>query len=317
MKPFGIIDLHCDTLTESKYTGTGAADTLADSKRTFSLDAVPEGVNWAQFFAVWIQDEYRGDAALHVFDMYADSFYRQMEKFGDRIAPCLTGADIEKTWNEGKTAAVLTVENASVLGGKLENVSYVAGRGVRCMTIVWNGENEIASGHDTDRGFTPFGRQVIPEMEKNGILADISHLNDRGFYELLDIAGKPFTATHSNARAVCSHKRNLTDDMIDRMIERECLIGLNYYIDFISEDGIVKTPDGLFRHVCHFLEKGAGNYLALGSDFDGCELPEFINTPQKVAEFYEYLLSRGIPETQVNGIFYENALRFLKKNLTK
>lgn len=315
MRPYGIIDLHCDTLTDCMYTGTGNPDTLDDPKRVLSLSAVPADVHWMQFFAIWVQNEYTGEDAVSFFDRNADSFYRQMDKFSDRVMPCRSCSDIEEAWRLGKTAAVLTVENGSALGGRLENVRYLADRGVRAMTLVWNGENEIASGHDTDRGFTDFGRRVIPEMERCGILADVSHLNDRGFFELLDIAEKPFLATHSNLRSMCSHKRNLTEEMVLRMIERNCLIGLNYYIYFIDDSGDTSDPDRLYRHVSRLLELGAEKNLALGSDFDGADLPDYLNSPEKVAEYYGYLLARGLSEATVNGIFWRNATEFFRTNM--
>lgn len=316
MKPYAVFDLHCDTLTDCMYTSTGNTDTLDDPERVLRLSNMPADVNWAQLYAVWIQNEYTGSAAMEFFDACADSFDRQMKLFSDRVVHCCTAADIEAAWAAGKRAAVLTVENGSVLGGKLENLQHLADRGVRCMTIVWNGKNEIAAGQKEEGGLTEFGRELIPEMEKEGILVDVSHLNDRGFEDLIAVVRKPFTATHSNARSVCSHKRNLTDDMIREMVSRDCLIGLNYYVDFICDNGDdAKTPDSLYRHIEHFLELGAENCLALGSDFDGCDLPEFLDTPSKVAGLYEYVIGRGVSTETADAIFYKNALRFFKNNL--
>lgn len=316
MRPFAAFDLHCDTLTDCMYTNTGNPDTLDDPKRVLSLSNMPEDINWAQLYAIWIQDEYTGNSAMDFFDRSADNFDRQMKLFSDRVSPCRNASDIEAAWAAGKRAAVLTVENGSVLGGKLENLQHVADRGVKCMTLVWNGRNEIGSGQKEKGGLTAFGRELIPEMEKTGILVDVSHLNDQGFEELTGIVKKPFTATHSNARAVCGHKRNLTDDMIKEMAARGCLIGLNYYTDFICDNGEdANTPDTLFRHVEHFLELGAENCLALGSDFDGSTLPVFINTAAKVADYYGYMIDRGISVETADAVFYKNAMRFFKENL--
>ena len=124
-----------------------------------------------------------------------------------------------------------------------------------------------------------------------------------------------FVATHSNTRALCSHKRNLTDDMIREMVRRNCLIGLNYFVKFLRDDGDVKGLDDLYRHAMHFFELGARKNLALGSDFDGSVLPECLNTPAKAASFYEYLLSRGISQEDADGVFYKNAQAFFHKNL--
>ena len=222
---------------------------------------------------------------------------------------------MEAAFAAGKTAAFLTVENGSALAGNLARVQVLRDAGVRAMTLVWNGENEIGSGNTTDHGLSQFGREVIPEMERCGILADVSHLNDAGFADLLGIAAKPFVATHSNARAVCSHKRNLTDDMIREMVRRGCLIGLNYYVRFIRDDGEVKSLDDLMFHVEHFLELGAEKNLALGSDFDGSVLPDCLNTPAKAAGLYEYFLNRGLSQEQAEGIMFRNAQRFFKEQI--
>lgn len=186
------------------------------------------------------------------------------------------------------------MRTAACFAGDLSRVHTLAEQGVRAITLTWNGENELGSGHTTDHGMSEFGKAAVREMEKENILVDVSHLNDPGFADLLEVATKPFVATHSNARALCSHKRNLTDDMIREMVHRDCLIGLNYFVKFLRDDGDVKSLDDLYRHAMHFFELGARKNLALGSDFDGSVLPECLNTPAKVASFYEYLLSRGV-----------------------
>ena len=287
MNSYGLIDLHCDTLAEYwKYAHTGNPDTLDDPGRVLSLSNMPKDVHWAQFYAVFIPDEERGQAAIDYFEKNRANFYRQMEKFGDRVAPCRNADDMEKAWAAGKTAAFLTIENGSALAGDLSRVHTLAEQGVRAITLTWNGENALGSGH-----------------------------NDPGFADLLEVATKPFVATHSNARALCSHKRNLTDDMIREMVRRDCLIGLNYFVKFLRDDGDVKSLDDLYRHAMHFFELGARKNLALGSDFDGSVLPECLNTPAKAASFYEYLLSRGISQEDADGVFYKNAQAFFRKNL--
>ena len=249
IKPYALIDLHCDTLTDGKYTSTGKLDTLDDPERVLSLSCIPEGVHWAQFYAVFIPDEVRGQEAIDYYEFNRDSFYRQMNKFNNRVMPCRTANEMKAAWAAGKVAAFLTIENGSAIAGDLKRVKLLADDGVRAITLVWNGENELGSGHTTDHGLSDFGKVAVGELENQGIIVDISHLNDSGFDDLLKVAKKPFMATHSNARAVCSHKRNLTDEMIKEMVHRDCLIGLNYFIKFIKDDGNVKDLDDLYRHV--------------------------------------------------------------------
>ena len=224
-------------------------------------------------------------------------------------------ADMEKAWAENKTAAFLTIENGSALAGDITRVHTLAEQGVRAITLTWNGENELGSGHTTDHGLSEFGKEAVREMEKEGILVDVSHLNDHGFADLLEVAAKPFVATHSNARALCSHKRNLTDDMIREMVRRDCLIGLNYFVKFLRDDGEVHSLDDIYRHTMHFFELGGKKNLALGSDFDGSLLPECLNTPAKAASIYEYLISRGVSQEDADGVMYKNAQEFFRKNL--
>lgn len=317
MDSYGLIDLHCDTLAEYwKYAHTGNPDTLDDPGRVLSLSNMPKDVHWAQFYAVFIPDEERGQAAIDYFEKNRANFYRQMEKFGDRVAPCRNADDMEKAWAAGKTAAFLTIENGSALAGDLSRVHTLAEQGVRAITLTWNGENELGSGHTTDHGMSEFGKAAVREMEKENILVDVSHLNDPGFADLLEVATKPFVATHSNARALCSHKRNLTDNMIREMVRRNCLIGLNYFVKFLRDEGRVESLDDLYRHVSHFLELGAAKNLALGSDFDGADLPDYLNSPAKAAGIYEYLLSRGIGQELADGIMFGNASRFFQTHLT-
>lgn len=314
MNPYALIDLHCDTLTDCMYKNSDP-DTLDDPNRVLSLSAIPSDVRWAQFFAVFIPDEYRGQAAIDYYEENRDNFYRQMKKFHDRVLPCRTYSDMKSAWQAGKTAAFLTIENGSALARDLTRVRKLADDGVRCMTLTWNGENELGSGHTTTHGMTDFGRQAVHMMEDCGILVDVSHLNDAGYTDLFKIARRPFVATHSNARSICSHKRNLTDDMIREMVRRGCLIGLNYCKSFITDGGTGDSFDDLYLHVEHFFKLGAYKNLALGSDFDGASLPSYLDTPKKAASLYESFLERGMSKELADGIMFRNAEEFFEKNL--
>ena len=311
-----IFDLHCDTLTAFLDPAPGQGNTLNDPSHCFALCKIPQGAHWAQCCAVFVPDELKGPEATDYYIRHRDSFYRQMSALGELALPCRTAHQVEAAWCRGKIAALLTVENASPLAGRLEGVERLRRDGVVMMTLTWNGENELGSGHSTQKGLTSFGKEAVREMEAQGILVDVSHLNDPGFYDLLDTARKPFVASHSNARAVCPHRRNLTDEQIREMVDRKCLMGLNYYTAFLRSDGCPATLEDLWRHVEHFLELGAEDNLALGSDFDGADLPDYLNSPAKAAGIYEYLLSRGIGQELADGIMFGNASRFFQTHLT-
>ena len=312
MYPPALMDLHCDTLTA--FTAPGRCqNTLDDPCAALSLSRLPRSVHWCQCFAIFIPDGLTPEESAAYYRRHQQSFTRQMELFAPRVSPCHTVHQIESAWACGKAAALLTVENGAALAGDLDRVEVLARDGVRMMTLTWNGENEIGSGNVSDHGLTAFGKALIPRMEEVGILVDVYHLNDRGFSDLLAIAKKPFVASHSNAQAVCPHKRNLTDGQIRELADRHCLIGLNYYVNFLREDGC-PTLDDLFAHVDHFLSLGAGDCLALGSDFDGADLPPWLDSPEKAAGLYGCFLDRGYPPALCDKIFFGNALAFFREN---
>ena len=310
--PAALIDLHCDTLTATH--GGENSHTLDDPRSVLALSRLPKGVNWCQCFAVFVPDGLTPAEGNAYYRRFQASFVRQLSVRAD-AAQCRTAEDIRRAWAEGKTAAILTVENGAALGGNLAEIDRLARDGVGMLTLTWNGENPLGSGHATDHGLSPLGRAAVPRLEEAGILIDVSHLNDPGFYQLLDLVHRPFVASHSNARSVCGHPRNLTDWQIREMISRRCLIGLNYCIDFLQEDGKPELED-LLRHIDHFLELGGEDWLALGSDFDGADLPEFLRGPERVVSVYDRLLERGYSRQLCDKLFCQNAMRFFEENLT-
>ena len=294
-------DLHCDTITHfESLTASGAA---------FSLDHLPENAVWAQCCAIFIPDSLRGADAIRCYEHARDTLYRETAQNAARIDFCRTGRDVEAAFAGGRNAAILTVESGAALAGDLSRVENLWNDGVRAMTLVWNGENELGCGQsDPDRGLTAFGRDCIREMERLGMLIDVSHLSDRGFRDVCETAKRPFIATHSNARAVCPHRRNLTDGQILEIVRRGGLIGLNYYRDFLGGD----EPEWFYRHVEHFLALGAEKVLSLGSDYDGAEIPAWLERPERLPALREGLRSRGLREETVNDLMCGNALRFWK-----
>ena len=317
MNSYGLIDLHCDTLADWKYANTGNPDTLDDPGRVLQLSNMPNDVHWAQFYAVFIPDEERGDAAIAYFEKNRINFYRQMEKFSDRVAPCRNAADMEKAWAENKVAAFLTIENGSALAGDITRVHTLAEQGVRAITLTWNGENELGSGHTTDHGLSEFGKEAVREMEKEGVLVDVSHLNDECFDEVVAHATRPFVASHSNSRAVCGVKRNLTDDQFRTIRDMGGIVGLNYCSEFLSNDATDETAadvtfDQLAAHIEHWLDLGGEDVIALGGDWDGATVPAFLSDASMMPEF-QNMLSKHFGKTVMQKLCSDNALAFFER----
>lgn len=304
-----LFDLHCDSITEYKKLNSN----FLCKDTQFSLREFDKFEKLCQTTAIFIPDEYRGMEAFYYFKAHIEYLKKIVSE--QEIAEIAYNAkDIERITNDKKAALLISIEGGAALAGKLENIECISSLGVRLMTLVWNGENEIASGHSTSKGFTEFGKEAVAELEQNNIIIDVSHLNDIGFEQLCSFAKKPFIATHSNLRDVCVHKRNLTRAQFEEIMRRKGIVGINLYELFLSDDHI-GDKDSVYRHIYKMLELGGEDVIACGSDFDGADIHQSLNTPVKFAGMAEYLLERGIEEKIVNKLFYDNALNFFKTNL--
>ena len=306
---FRLIDLHCDTITECHKHSVG----LVNHRLQFSLDRIPEGVGICQCMAVFVPDTLRGAAATRYFDDVYATFLRQLQRHRAQLCRLRDTRCIPQALDRRRAVCILTVEGGAVLGGDISVLQKLDRAGVRMMTLTWNGANELCGGADTDEGFTPFGRRVVAAMEHTGMAVDVSHLNDRGFWELCDFASRPFAASHSNARAVCGHRRNLTDDMFREIARRGGVVGLNYYKSFIAEGGKTKSIADLLRHLTHFLELGGEDTVALGSDFDGADMPAYLSGVEKLRSLRTAVEGAGIPQRVVEKLFFHNANRFFSQ----
>ncbi len=305
-----LFDLHCDSIVNYRKENS---DFLCDSTQ-FSLKDLAEFKRLCQTMAVFIPDDIRDEAALNYFHEHKEYLDALLKKQGELAQKVNKSEDIERITSQGKCAVILAVESGAALAGSLENVDVLAECGVKMMTLVWNGVNELGSGHQTEQGLSAFGKKAVKRMEEKGIIVDVSHLNDRGFEDVCEIAGKPFIATHSNLRSVCSHKRNLTEEQFKKIIGFGGLVGVNLYEQFLADDhkgGL----DSMYRHVSRMLELGGEDVIACGSDFDGADIDETLDTPAKFARSADYLIQKGISQKAIDKMFFDNALAFFKKNM--
>ena len=207
----------------------------------------------------------------------AVGFYeRELAANGQIIRPALSLSDIEENVSENKISSILALEGGEPLGGDLGKLRHFFNRGVRLTTLTWNRENALGYGALTgsDLGLKPFGKACIESMDALGMIIDVSHLNEAGFWDVCALAERPFMASHSNARAVTGHKRNLTDGQIRAVAAKGGIIGLNLCPAFLNETEKADIND-IYRHIERFLALGAGEHIGLGCDFDGVpSLPE-------------------------------------------
>lgn len=309
-------DFHCDTICECFNQNKSL---LNNDLHIDLIRSKQELQNYCQTFAVWIPDDKRGIIALDYFNSVYDCFIKEINNNLNLISFCKSSEDISSTFKNNKIAALLSVEGGAVLGGNINNLYDIYNKGVRLMTLTWNGQNELGCGCmcDDPGGLTDFGKSVVKEMQKLGMIVDVSHLSEKGFYDVVKITDKPFIATHSNCKIVenqWAQKRNLSDEQIKTLVERRCAVGINLCADFLGDNGNT-GKEAVLRHINHFLELGAENILCFGADFDGCTVNCELSGIDKIYVIYDYLLSKGFSQDLINKIFFDNARRFIIANI--
>lgn len=255
--------------------------------------------------------------ALH----YIDVFNHAMEDESDVVRPVRTYADIESAFAGGYHAALLTVEGG--LGyNTVENLNKVWEAGVRVFGLTWLSNdmaksNRVFEDGEEDTGLTSLGREIVAEGNRLGMIFDVSHISDKSFYELLEISKKPIIATHSNFRSLCSHTRNLTDDMARCITERDGMIGLNLCTAFVHDEPEKRTVESYFAHLDHCLEKFGEDHIGFGGDIDGVggeypyPLDEGSSIHDRLIEYMEKHYTTSVVEKVAGG----NYMNFLKKYL--
>ena len=202
------------------------------------------------------------------------------------------------------------------LDAYLERLEEAHAMGVRAVNPTWNHVNALSgtNAEEPERGLTPQGRVFVRKMERLGMLVDVSHLSDPGFWDVAEELSGPFFASHSNARAVFSHPRNLTDEQFTAIIDHNGVVGLNLYANFLGERADLDTA---IAHLEHWLELGGERTVALGGDLDGCSsLPEGITGIQDLDRLWERLLQRNYSEALVRALFFENLMRVVSEVCT-
>lgn len=315
------LDLHCDTVTECRSRGLSLENNAMhlDYARGSRFD------QWVQTFAIWIPDTLRGADAWQYFEDNYDFFSR----FCGRSALPVVGSAraLQQALSESGRAAVLAVEGGAVLGGNIDRLYDLYDKGVRLITLTWNGENELAFGCQSQGGhLKPFGRQVVSAMEKLRMIVDVSHLDRIGFYDVLEMTDRPILASHSTSAAVLdktrkagkdktfSLRRALDDRQILALQSHGGLIGLNFCGSFLGDPG----DDGVqaaLRHAAHIVELGGEDLLSIGSDFDGCTIHTDLAGIEKIPALYDAFLQNGFGRTLSDKIFFKNGLHFFKNML--
>lgn len=325
-----VADMHCDTISELFHgRENGKLYNLKKNELHMDLEKMKKGDYLLQNFAMFVELKNHADPMEHCLKLI-DLFYQELKENEEHIAIALKYDDIEKNKKLDKISAFLTIEEGGVTRCDLAHLRNFYRLGVRMLTLTWNFENGIGFPNyslmpdgksdyrlpNTTDGLTEFGMEFIHEMERLGMIIDVSHLSDRGFYQVLQNTTKPFVASHSNARQICPHVRNLTDDMIRKLADRGGVTGMNYYPIFLEEDVEDKgTIASIVKHIKHVANIGGYECIGLGSDFDGIPLHKELSDASLMPLLAEALAKEGLTNTQIEGIFYKNVLRVYKEIL--
>ncbi len=310
MKKIPYFDSHCDTafvISEQKAL-------LYDNQGHIDLKRLGQYGPAAQFFAIFGVPQFSRENKTYgqIFDDTYGYLVEQFNANSDYISFCRSGADAEKAAQEGKIAGFVTVEGADLLGCSVEGLQRGYELGVRAVGLTWNFKNALAGTNVEDGGLTDEGKRFVKKMYDLGMIVDVSHISDKAFYDICDIATGPIVATHSNSRSVWTHSRNLTDDMYRQIIQSGGTAGINLYSAFIGGEGV--DVDAVMDHICHYLDLGGEHSVSLGGDLDGCdELPSGIHGVEDVGRIYSAMLDRGFGTGLADDIFYNNLLGVVKK----
>ncbi|MBR5516651.1 MAG: membrane dipeptidase [Firmicutes bacterium] len=314
-----IVDMHCDTLMKG-WNVPGKMLYDADDF-SINLKLLKENNSLVQFFAMYLRRDIDGNLrdineAYEILDGMHKYYTQQMEINKHIIKPAYCVEDILKNKEEGLISSILTIEDGTFVDGNLDNINKVYDMGVRLITLLWGFENSMGYPCEEDpilnaKGLKPFGIEAIERMNELGIMVDVSHTSDGGFYDVAKHSKKPFVASHSCAKALCKAPRNLTDDQLKVLGENGGVAGINFECSFLKDDSTHATYDQVMQHLVHMKNKAGIEAIGFGSDFDGIddngEMVDYSGFGRMLLELEKHFTPR-----EIDMICSENALRVMK-----
>lgn len=308
-----IVDAHCDTITiltqQNRKLGNYSSQGHLD------LPRLKKGAVDVQFFAIFVGPD-NSDNPVAYTNQNIELFNEEMQNNLSLVKHVCTYNEINNSFIDKKISAVLTIEGGEALGGNIDQLNIYYQQGIRGLTLTWNGRNELADGvglGDMATGLTYLGRQVVHRMSVLGMMIDVSHLAEPGFWDVIAEVRVPIAATHSNCREICDHPRNLTNQQIKAIAESGGVIGVTYVPQFID----ITNPsiDRLMDHIQHIYQVGGISCIGLGSDFDGIDTTtkDLHDASIAVHNVEVALAKRGFKTGEIEQILGLNWLRLFKE----
>ena len=305
-----------------------------DIFRKYQLPKFQKGGVFGGTFVMWVDPPYDEDPKKRIKQIEA-AVKQELIDAADILNIVKRFSDFQKGTDKGKINVLMGLEGLSYMEGDIDQINYYYDEfSVRTMMLTWNEENAFGSGWpgDPERGLTKEGKEAVKRMNELGIVLDVSHLNDKGFWDVISLSdGNPVIASHSNCRAIANHGRNLTDDMIKAIASTGGVLGMNRLDGFINEDENKKSVDGLVDHVEHIANLVGIDYVGCGFDFEDYIVPESLlkNGVAKddpsgtkglcsaadASNFLEAMKKRGFSQEDIEKVAYKNFYRVYQKVL--
>jgi len=307
---YKVIDTHCDTASTLLDRG----ETLEKNSCMVNLSAMKKYESYVQFFAAFVNKRHQNPMlrAVEILDKAKQEIKQH------NIKLILNSNDLDYVINNNSCGGILAIEDARALCASLSSLRFFYDYGVRAVTLAWNDDNEVTDGANSlkNSGLTPFGKEVVKEMNRLNMIVDVSHITEKGFYDVLEESGAPILASHSNCYSVCSHRRNLSDEQIKALIKNDGLMCVNIYPPFLENEPCNACIDSVISHIDHVLSLGGENHLGLGSDFDGIDkTPKDMHNLSDYEKIFEKMIKLGYNTNIIDKITYLNAQNFIKKVL--
>ena len=308
-----MIDLHCDTIMQL-LDHPDSGDLYRNTWK-IDIEKLQKAHSKVQDFALFINLGETNDPYGRYEEM-RNLCTTQIHLYGEHIQHVLSYQDVESVYESGKIGALMSIEEGGVLGGDLDKLKQAYQDGVRLITLTWNYPNGLGEPHcgEQHKKLTPKGIEFVEVMQDLGIIVDCSHLNDAGTEQLGDILDVPFVASHSNAREVTAHTRNLPDNLIKLIANKGGVIGLNFAQSFLGTSPVSRIDD-IVKHGLYLINKGGEDVVALGTDFDGIKPNTEIKDASEMFRLYDAFKEAGLSVEQCEKLFWKNADRLLKEIL--
>ena len=303
-----LIDLHCDTmyrLYKLKSNALGHNDGHVDLEKLHLADS------YIQTFALFDSKEKYHYSFEHL-QKYLAFCLDLAQQHSDELA-LITSTD---TLAENRLHGLLSLEDAGSLHGELSRLDRLYEGGIRMISLTWNHENSLGYPNSNDpsemkRGLKPFGIDAVRHMNEIGIIVDVSHLSDGGFNDVARHTSQPFIASHSDARALKNHPRNLSDEMLRTIANHGGVCGVNFYTPFLGDDPVSRV-DAIVRHIDHIRNVAGIDTIAIGTDFDGITCDLELADISQIEKLYRALKANGYHDNDLEKIWYKNALRVFR-----